>query len=393
MKKTQPFLDLFSRQTHAEHFDTIEAIIAYIDPKVADIPNFATVWQHFKKAFQTEDDYFKLSQKQPGTDDVIAADKQRNESFMHLKRTVELYSYEKTENILVAVETVLDLFNRYNDAMSETYTKSSALITNFIDDLKKEPYAAAATVLKLDELIETLRQDNETFKKLYRTRAKKVYLATGDTLYVLRRNVDQAFEVVTDCLNGFYINAVMSAPTGTLTLLLEDIIDTVNSYILIAEKNLRRHVTSYRKSGTKPDKKKPDKEEDPYPEDVLRLTLSRQTIPDRYGEEGNTADMMYLYFEGDDLYLEKVYPVIRDCSILLKRKDKAVYVFRYGGDVSMGDRVPIGFGICDPKSEPIFVFPFKGFETPYPAEIRKDNKVIAIVEGVLFPELNIELTS
>lgn len=284
MKKFVPYSDMLARQTNAEHFDTIEAIVQYVDPKISQITGLEAPMDDLSEKFSIEDVLFKQTQQQPGTEDIINADKTRDDLYQQAKRNVNYHSFSNDEGIAVSARELEVIFNTYKNADRKAYTQNSAYITNLIEDLRKPEHAVAVTVLDFKETIDKLEAANETFKTLFRERTATVEVPAEQSLQQARKDTDAAFDIVARCLEGFYTTGLMTAPNSSQTSRLGDIIDTVNSYLVKARKILARRVPSYGSSSNGDGTPAPEADDDSY-----SFNIDAQTVTEN-GYQLNLTD-------------------------------------------------------------------------------------------------------
>lgn len=386
MLKIQPYSDLFSRLNNAEHYDVHDAMMAYIEPNVPQVTGLAPFWTDYQIKFRTEGANYKISQKIPGTEQVEMLDKQRDRSTTYLHQTIIYRTISKVEAEQQAANRLKEVFDKYRNASQRAYNQNSAMITNLIEDLREDEYAADVATLNIAADINQLERENEAFKVAFRERSKVKFDDPDEKLKDARLATDKAFGEVADCINGLYIAALVSNPLGDAKILLEDLVKTINSYILTADEIFRRRVPSYRRGSKKEDTPDP---KPPTPEDeVPHLSVTNQ----RTFEKGPIYD---------DSALKMSFEMVDQSAFQSILADKAVGAIiritdQYGDAdfpisailMDEGETVPIGLIADHPDENEWFIMPFRAYnDVIIPGRVMKDGVEIAILDDFYQPAL------
>ncbi len=378
MKKIHAYMGMLEKLRNDEHFDTHDAILSYGKDKHMLIPGITPLWNIYIAGFVVEDEEYKESQKQPGTVEIKEMDTLRCETLREINRTAEYFTYSK---IVAEKEAALLLMQRllvYKEAGNKSYTENSSLITNLVDDLKKETYTDALALLRLTETVTLLEEQNNTFKELYRTRSKEVYMSRLPKLAIARHQTDLAFDAVANGLVSSYNNTIMVSPDSELLPVIGDLIDTINSYLNTAAKNLARH-SNYTVS------KSEETPPLPNPSNIPHLIISEQITSDPDGPGGKKMS-----FKAQDAvhFAIVLHPVAVGGVVRMVDEDGNIYDFPILSFLMSEGTDPVVTGLTVGQYKPggFFDMPFKGVYNA-PAMVIKEDITLAVFDGASLPDM------
>lgn len=383
MKKIQPYMSLFDAQANAEHFDTHEAIIAYVGNKYTQIEGFSPYWTDYTTKFDTENVEYNQSLAKPETEQLAILDNERDETYNSMLRCINYNTYSKEANVKATAELLKTVFNKYKYADKKGYTLNSGMITNLVEDLEEDAYTASLLLLGLDEDLTLLKTQNEAFKTLYRARSRQAYLDAQNKLGDARRATDLAFDQVAILLAATYNTKFITDPTSTLVTTVGDIIDAINSYLETASNNLARRVPSFRKgegSGNIPGPPPTPPEGPPH------IAIAEQTT----SVPGQGPGVIRMSFKATDaarfrsIFDETVIGGI----VRMVDEDGDPYDFPILEFLMSEDAEPVVIGLTTGQYRPggFFEMPFVGvFDAP--SKVMKDDTILAIFDGTSLPDM------
>lgn len=383
MKTFIPFLKMFGKQRNAEHYDTHYNIVHYIDEKVAKIPDFSTPYQRYKESFLREKILYKPDAKAPETALIIQADELRDKTKKKLNREVEYRMYSDVAAEQEAAQIIKHTLLVYKEAENRPYADNSAMIDNLVVDLRKEPCSAAIATLRLESVVNLLEEQNKAFMVLYRRRARRTYNETSDSLRELRRQTDLTFENVANLLLSIYHTNYNSNPKSELTVLIGDLIDAINSYLVQAQSNLSRHSSSESSH-----KAKPSAPDITPPSGLPVLYVSEQKMTLFYEDNFDLGKQMDLKMADPERFRELLYPDIIGGVLRMQFGDEGeIYDFpiiEFVMDPLYGEnQQAIGIGVGKPGKTLYYAL----FKPGVPADglVIKDDQIIVRLTNTFCP--------
>lgn len=366
---------------NAEHYDLFDSIYQEILPHKSKIPGLLVLWDKFDAAFKLEDEYYKVSQRLENTEDLVAANKQRNDVFMRLKKSVELELLGSNPVEVEAAQKIQFVIDVYKDIRRVAYTEESAMLTNIIEDLKKDDVLPYIKVFKLEPLVDTLYTTNESFKRLYRKRSIEIYKQRHEILYNARKMTDQSFFDLGDAIVSIYQANVIQNQDKTLRDLLENIIDDINSYIEQAERVYSRRVTSYRLMKNKEDGTPDDTTPDPYPH--LRMEDFKAFGP---GNPEFLGVCQHWSMKASDLarFTEIAVPIAQFATIKFPADEYKIEFPVERFLMADDKKTAIGLEIGVWKPNVWYYDPFEGTDIG-PAMLMLNDGIIAVLDEVPYP--------
>ncbi|MDH6533676.1 hypothetical protein M2101_000317 [Parabacteroides sp. PM5-20] len=248
---------LLNNIRNGEHFEFHASVIKLMTDKMVLLPGLTRLWNVYRPLFEREDLIFKQHRKAAETEQIQAADKKRDDTFMMFKRTVDfsLHSADPvTKTAAKKLKYVLDNFKGVN---TKAYVENTALLSNMIQELEKPENASAVTQLALTATVVQLKTENLAFSDIYSERATSQYSKKElGTMETIRPKTDNAYVELADGINTLYKSNEMLAQDEEMRELLGSIIDTINSYILQWESSYIRRSPN-KKPDNKPDDNNP----------------------------------------------------------------------------------------------------------------------------------------
>jgi hypothetical protein len=385
MKQIKSFLTLARRLRNAEHFDFFDIAVKRLGElglKPASlIPLLNTLVAHF----DNEDVIYKRYLRQNDTKAVVDANEERKRSHLLIKYLVEMNRYSKDAARVQAAEALTKIMDNFADISRAPMTEVTALITNMVQDLKQPKLEPAVTLLDAADAIEQLRVDNETFLRLYYERAEGQEDERDEgSLREARTLVDQAFMNLTEAINVFYkVNEQQHPKDPEISASLEEIIHVINSYIHQYEAIYTRRNPKYHPSGDEPSTDTPSGEPD---DTTPTLTIASQAVKGT-GSNASLAPVMTLTAADPAAFAAALYPGAQDAAVKIKHSYGSNYdLYPVIGFLTDADAAtPIGLEVGPPDANTEFTKPFKGFDIDEPAQVLKDDTLLALLEGVQYP--------
>lgn len=233
---------LLLRLKNAEHFNLHEEIITYIIERIESIPKIQQMFRNYIMCFEKENEEFKKFTRLPETKVVVELEKMRNHTLIHIRKINNLATISDKEEERFAAERIGNILHIYKDATRVAYTENSALITNLLEDIRKEENIPFAKMLLLLPLLDRLEKENEEFKEIYLQRTLN---NNSIQLTQARANTDKSFFKIADTINALYTAAKLLEDSEESLPIQEEIVDAVNQILRNAENIYALRVPSY----------------------------------------------------------------------------------------------------------------------------------------------------
>ena len=267
---------------NGEHFQFNQDVIEDVPQEVAETYHFDTQYAAYVSMFEQEDLVYKQNQGYASTVEITTKNNKRNKLFLFLKSIIDSYMYCPIEEKYKAADLLQYAIKPYRRANSKSYSEITAEITNLVQTLKLEKYAAAVTVLELDYAVELLEEANTDFNTTYKARSSEKHGRKVQTnMQKIRQDVDEAFLELVHAINVIYqANEMVQKDEETRTVL-GGIIDKINALIVEVNDKLTR-----RGQGTKTETTEtPSMPEEPA---KLEITAVYSKVEDPHDASGIT---------------------------------------------------------------------------------------------------------
>jgi hypothetical protein len=379
MKQIMQLPMKFKRLKNAEQYQFHDSNMLYID-KVLGIPQLVVPATVYKTKFKKEEVVYKRDYKFDETDEIAVRDRNRDAEFNYFGVTTNFASNHAIPAIAARAKVMARIHHNYNKARYLPLGENTAQITNFLNDVDTEENREAIDALGLRPVITSMRENNVAIAALSDQRTLTAQeLREEGSMSEVRDEVDGAYEVLVNVINSVYTVNEYGNRDENLSRLLEEIIDLFNAHIEQTRVAYARRTKRKVKSGSS---QKPDAPDvPPAPVGPPVLVMTNQTF---YGDS--------LSYSGCATHMSVDAVDAEAFTIALNGDITGAVLHMKLGEywtdfpiVSLvtADGVP-GLVITPPSPSLAF---FKGIPSREEdlVEVVKDNMVIAMIEGVIFP--------
>ena len=176
------------------HFQFIKNILTDAEKDTAVVRDAETQVTALRTAFDAENEALVLSRKNALSDDITAADNERDELFLGFKKAVKAYLSFPMEDYVKAAKTLQQHLIDYNSlTATEQMDQETALMTNFISDIETK-YTAEIETLNLGTFVEKMKAANEKVEEYRVLRKKSKMTQTIGALRKARLATDEAYK-------------------------------------------------------------------------------------------------------------------------------------------------------------------------------------------------------
>ena len=228
--------------TNEEHYKFMFDANSLIIAAGASTLSIVNEYDIFKKAFLNEDEALGFVRKSSITDNINAADLNRDTTLKGFKKGIESFlSHFKPAN-REAANRLLVFLNNFGNVTAKSYEEESAAIIKIVS-LLKTTHADDINTLSMMEWVEELESNNNAFDQLMTDRFDEADDKTRLRMKNVRKEIDKAYKAIAKRINALII--VNGEATYT---------DFVNKL------NLRIDYYTKAKPGSKPDEDKDAKQ-------------------------------------------------------------------------------------------------------------------------------------
>lgn len=193
-----------TRMSNGAHFRFMKNILERVKNETSVTAKAAKVINELEVAFKKEDELLKISQKSMLTDEIAAADQERDALYMTCKKTVEAMLGMPVKEVADAAKIVNQKLVDFNIDVKAQLDKETGMLDNLITDLTG-PLKAEVQKLSLTPCIERLKEVNDALDKAMSQRDEdKKYVVAG-ALKAARLASDEAYRNLTTVVNAFVI--------------------------------------------------------------------------------------------------------------------------------------------------------------------------------------------
>jgi hypothetical protein len=223
----------FFKLRNAEHFGICYAsLIEPLAPLIPSVPTLVPAFQAMQAIFVRLDDLFKPMRKAVQTKELKRLHAYCHSLFAVFHRIIVSAAYSSDAGENKSAEALKPLLATYRDMRKATYAQQNGLISNLTEDCIGPVYGPAVTALGMDPLIARMATANGTFGSLIETRGiNKVYFLSKGKLASVRREMDQAIDVLVTSVNSLYMLNEIGAGDPALKDDLLKIIAVINAAI------------------------------------------------------------------------------------------------------------------------------------------------------------------
>ena len=189
--------------SNGAHFVFIESICKRLDSETELLKNeyFKKAADTLKAAFNEENRYFALSKKSASTDEILAADADRDTLYSAYYRSVKSFLRVSTPDLHTAAKTLWQSLVDYGIKPSMQLERETGAIQNLLDDCEQK-YSAEVAKLGLQTVLTSLKTANAKVSELLYSRTTEQSKQVAGALRKARQQSDEAFKQVRKVANA-----------------------------------------------------------------------------------------------------------------------------------------------------------------------------------------------
>ena len=189
--------------SNGAHFVFIESICKRLDSETELLKNeyFKKVADALKAAFNEENRYFALSKKSASTDEILAADADRDTLYSAYYRSVKSFLRVSSSDLHTAAKTLWQSLVDYGIKPSMQLERETGAIQNLLEDCEQK-YSAEVAKLGLQTVLASLKTANAKVSELLYSRTTEQSKQVAGALRKARQQSDEAFKQVRKVANA-----------------------------------------------------------------------------------------------------------------------------------------------------------------------------------------------
>ena len=189
--------------SNGAHFVFIESICKRLDSETELLKNeyLKKAADALKAAFNEEDRYFALSKKSASTDEILAADADRDTLYSAYYRSVKSFLRVSSSDLHTAAKTLWQSLVDYGIKPSMQLERETGAIQNLLEDCEQK-YSAEVAKLGLQTVLASLKTANAKVSELLYSRTTEQSKQVAGALRKARQQSDEAFKQVRKVANA-----------------------------------------------------------------------------------------------------------------------------------------------------------------------------------------------
>ena len=189
--------------SNGAHFVFIESICKRLDSETELLKNeyLKKAADVLKTAFNEENRYFALSKKSASTDEILAADADRDTLYSAYYRSVKSFLRVSSADLHTAAKTLWQSLVDYGIKPSMQLERETGAIQNLLADCEQK-YSAEVAKLGLQTVLASLKTANAKVSELLYSRTTEQSKQVAGTLRKARQQSDEAFKQVRKVANA-----------------------------------------------------------------------------------------------------------------------------------------------------------------------------------------------
>ena len=189
--------------SNGAHFVFVESICKRLDSETELLKNeyFKKAADALKAAFNEENRYFALSKKSASTDEILAADADRDTLYSAYYRSVKSFLRVSTADLHTAAKTLWQSLVDYGIKPSMQLERETGAIQNLLEDCEQK-YSAEVAKLGLQTVLASLKTANAKVSELLYSRTTEQSKQVAGALRKARQQSDEAFKQVRKVANA-----------------------------------------------------------------------------------------------------------------------------------------------------------------------------------------------
>ena len=189
--------------SNGAHFVFIESICKRLDSETELLKNeyLKKAADALKAAFNEENRYFALSKKSASTDEILAADADRDTLYSAYYRSVKSFLRVSSADLHTAAKTLWQSLVDYGIKPSMQLERETGAIQNLLADCEQK-YSAEVAKLGLQTVLASLKTANAKVSELLYSRTTEQSKQVAGALRKARQQSDEAFKQVRRVANA-----------------------------------------------------------------------------------------------------------------------------------------------------------------------------------------------
>ena len=189
--------------SNGAHFVFIESICKRLDSETELLKNeyLKKAADTLKAAFNEENRYFALSKKNASTDEILAADADRDTLYSAYYRSVKSFLRVSSADLHTAAKTLWQSLVDYGIKPSMQLERETGAIQNLLADCEQK-YSAEVAKLGLQTVLASLKTANAKVSELLYSRTTEQSKQVAGALRKARQQSDEAFKQVRRVANA-----------------------------------------------------------------------------------------------------------------------------------------------------------------------------------------------
>ena len=179
--------------------DIIGSAFINLTAAASTMNNLETLWKKMKDLLKLLDVAIISLDKSELTQPVVEADVVRDKVYRGLVLYVEAYSNSMEAEDVEAARRLQVLIDNYGDFRRRPFNEESAMIDNFLQDLKMM-HMDNMEAIGADDWLTQLENSNNEFKKLTNDRHDEWVMQIREEVYGLRVQIDEVYHQIINLL-------------------------------------------------------------------------------------------------------------------------------------------------------------------------------------------------
>ena len=195
-----------TRMNNGAHFGFIQTVCERIEKEttITANPIAKAAADGLKAALKEEDAWLAVSRKSDLTEEIMAADSERDALYMGYRSAVKGFTRSSTPEKAKAATTLWNNLTAHRINSNMQLERETFLIVNLTDDCEKK-YATEVQKLGLKPYVESLKAANEKVKQLLDDRNNSRVSQTAGALRTARRASDAAYLWLARVVNSLVV--------------------------------------------------------------------------------------------------------------------------------------------------------------------------------------------
>lgn len=198
-------IDMTRRRINA-HFQFYTEIVDLLQRAEPVRQTIAVQFRELEALYCLEDEAIKKIRKSPLTANIAAADRDRDRMFRGLSDTNHAALNHYSPDVESAAKRIQIVLDTYGNIATLPMDDKTSAINNLVSDLSVK-HADDVETTGLIPWVEELQRRNETLTELVRSRYMEIAGRPNTVLANIRVKVDEAYRVVTHCIEALWILA------------------------------------------------------------------------------------------------------------------------------------------------------------------------------------------